>query len=980
MTARALTSRFRTAAIALTALVGAGLTLFAQTPAPQGAPPQPGAAPQGAATPTPSAPVPQGARGGGRNPNENADFSPKDSVPPRSPADQAKAFVLPPGYRMELVLAEPQIISPAVIEFDGNGRMYVVEFVSYMLDADGNGAHDPISRISRFESTKGDGVYDKHTVFADKLILPRMVLPLEDGVILTNETDSDDVVKLSDTNGDGVADKREVVYTGVGTGRDGNLEHEQNGFVWGLDNWIYSTYNAFRFRWAPKRFLREPTGPNGGQWGVAQDDDGKMWFICGGCEKGPTNFEVPVQYSSNPIFPDQFEPGFDTVWPIAGLSDTQGGMGRVRMPVGVLNHFTAGAGGDIVRSDRLPQDLRGDLLVGEPVGRLIRRAKIVKNEGITVLRNPYVSSEFILSSDPYFRPITIRNAPDGLMYVADMYHGIIQDSQWTLPGSYLRRKIEQYQLDKVVGHGRIWRVRYDGLPEVPPTPAQPNAGATPGSPAVPGLDPKFAPPRMYAETPAQIVAHLSDPNGWWRDTAQRLLILKQDKSIVPALQQIVRSSDSLVGRFHALWTLEGLGALDAALVREQMKDTSPRIRIQAIRASETLYKAGNKAFEADYRGLSKDVDPDVAIQALLTLKLFNVADLPAVVAAAQDTNKGRGVKEIGDWMVRPPANRGGGPGRGGPALTPEQEDMMQRGDGIFKEICFTCHGPDGLGQPLAGAEPGVLMAPPLAGSPRVQGHRDYVTKVLLHGLTGPVHGTTYTQVMVPMGATNKDEWISAIASYVRNSFGNAGAFVTPADVARVRTLTTSRKAMWTVEDLEASLPVLLPAQPAWKATASHNGAVASGALTLSGWTTAAPQQPGMWVQVEVPVAANLAEVTFESPAGTNGFGIGSLGGGTGTLGGGNSTVAQAGQGGGGRGAAAPGQPAALPGFYPRTYTVQTSMDGTRWSAPVAQGRGAPGTTVASFKPVQARFLRITTTAADAQAWSMKNLRLFVAGK
>ena len=149
--------------------------------------------------------------------------------------------------------AEPQVISPAVIEFDGNGRMYVAEFVSYMLDADGTGAHDPISRITRFESTKGDGVYDKRTIFADKLILPRMILPLQDGVILTNETDSDDVVKLTDTNGDGVADKREVVYSGVGIGRDGNLEHEQNGFVWGLDNWIYSTYNAFRFRWTPDR-------------------------------------------------------------------------------------------------------------------------------------------------------------------------------------------------------------------------------------------------------------------------------------------------------------------------------------------------------------------------------------------------------------------------------------------------------------------------------------------------------------------------------------------------------------------------------------------------------------------------------------------------------------------------------------------------------------------------------------------------------
>src|SRR4051812_734878 len=191
------------------ALVG-GLTLYAQVPAGQPAPATP---------PSQAAPAVGGGNGQGRgpqrNPNEGADFTPKPPGQAKSPDEEQKTFYVPPGYRMELVVAEPQVISPAVIEFDGNGRMYVAEFVSYMLDADGNGAHDPISRISRFESTKGDGVFDKRTIFADKLILPRMILPLQDGVILTNETDSDHVVKLTDTNGDGVADKREVVYSGV---------------------------------------------------------------------------------------------------------------------------------------------------------------------------------------------------------------------------------------------------------------------------------------------------------------------------------------------------------------------------------------------------------------------------------------------------------------------------------------------------------------------------------------------------------------------------------------------------------------------------------------------------------------------------------------------------------------------------------------------------------------------------------------------
>ena len=302
---------------------------------------------------TGSAAAGQGRGGGGggtlsSTTNAGADFSPKPPVLARTPQEQAKSFILPPGYRMELVVAEPDVISPAVIRFDGNGRMYVAEFITYMRDADGNNQHQPESRITRFESTKGDGVYDKRTVFVDKLVLPRTIVPLDGNSILTNETASDDVIKYTDTNNDGVADKREHFYSGIGIGRDGNLEHEQAGFNWGLDNWIYTTYNAFRIRWTPNGILKEPTGPNGGQWGVTMDDDGKMWFMDAGGERGPMNFQVPIHYGAFTV-PEQYEPGFEIVWPEAGLSDTQGGMVRVRMPVGRLNHFTAASGADVVR-------------------------------------------------------------------------------------------------------------------------------------------------------------------------------------------------------------------------------------------------------------------------------------------------------------------------------------------------------------------------------------------------------------------------------------------------------------------------------------------------------------------------------------------------------------------------------------------------------------------------------------------------------
>ncbi|MEN3336775.1 MAG: hypothetical protein V7647_451, partial [Acidobacteriota bacterium] len=241
-----------------------------------------------------------GAFGGGRGAmtSEATDFSPKPPYLPRSPADEAGSFVLPTGYRMELVGADPDVISPTLIEFDGDGRMYVGEMISYMMDASASREHDPISRITRWESTRQDGRYDKHTVFADHLVAPRMILPLEDGVILTSETDSDDLVKWTDTNGDGVADKRQVVFTGIGQSGDPNIEHQKAGLLWNMDNWIYTTYNAFRIRWTPSGFLREPTAPNGGQWGLASDDEGKPWFVDAGGERGPMNFQFPIHYGS----------------------------------------------------------------------------------------------------------------------------------------------------------------------------------------------------------------------------------------------------------------------------------------------------------------------------------------------------------------------------------------------------------------------------------------------------------------------------------------------------------------------------------------------------------------------------------------------------------------------------------------------------------------------------------------------------------
>jgi mono/diheme cytochrome c family protein len=878
--------------------------------------------------------------GGGRGPgaapdakdpaNAIADLSPRPPVVPQTPEEQAKQFWLPAGYRMTPILWDPVIEDPAQMTFDGNGRMYVVELRGYFQTPEGVDLVPPIGRISRHEDRDGDGVYEHHTVFVDKLVFPRFAMPLGADTILTMETNADEVWKYTDTNADGVADRKELFTANFG--RASTMESQPSSLFWAMDNWLYSTVNAFRLRWTPNGLLKETTGPNGAQWGVTQDNQGKVHFQHGASGL-PGYFQFPVHYGAFP-WPDQLEPNLNIVWgaPIL-IGDIRAGVPGTRIPDGSLIHGTAAAGNEIFRGHRMPADLVGDYVHGDAVGRLVRRLHPVKTEGLTQLRNFYPRSEFVRSIDPLFRPVEMATAPDGTLYIADMYRGIIEGAEWAKEGTYLREKIKQYQLDKAMKHGRVWRLSFDGIER------------------------DRTMPRMLSETPAQLVRHLSHPNGWWRDTAQQLLVLKQDRSVVPALQTIVRTSKDQLARAHALWTIEGLNALTPALVREMMRDAHPSMRIHGLRVSESLYKAGDRSFAAEYQTLSRDSDTDVAIYALLTMNLLKVPDAAAAAKATLTAGRPKGVTFVADRIANPPAvGRGGG--RGGPVLNAEQVATLERGQTTYNELCFSCHGDDGRGTPTPGGGAGSTLAPSLVGSERVTGHRDYVIKAILHGLTGPIDGRSYPQVM-PANGANRDEWVADVASFIRNGFGNAAGFVTAVDVSRVRAATSDRKTPWMYEALQATVPRPLIPDATWKVTASHHAPPTPspnaaggfsmppdpmGALNYLGWTSGVPQEAGMWFQVELPQATRLTELQFTTSA------IG-----------------------GGRGAP-------VQWTTPRGYRIQVSSDGTNWSAPVAEGAGVDGTTIVTFAPVSAKFVRITQTetVTNAPPWSMRLLRLYEA--
>ena len=162
-----------------------------------------------------------------------------------SPEEAQKSIVLQDGYSLELVLSDPDVIEPVSLAWDGNGVLYVLEMRTYMQDADATGEKDPISRVSRHEDVNGDGIYEKHSVFVDNLKLPRMLLPLDDRIMI-GVTDSLDLWTYRDSDGDGVADEKVKVY--AGGRRGGNMEHQPSGLLWNIDNWLYCTYEAKRYR------------------------------------------------------------------------------------------------------------------------------------------------------------------------------------------------------------------------------------------------------------------------------------------------------------------------------------------------------------------------------------------------------------------------------------------------------------------------------------------------------------------------------------------------------------------------------------------------------------------------------------------------------------------------------------------------------------------------------------------------------------
>ena len=703
------------------------------------------------------------------------------------------SFRIPKGYRMELVADETMLSEPVALSWDGNGRMYVTQMETYMQTVDTTGEHQPLSRVMLLEDTDDDGKMDKSSVYIEKLMLPRMILAVGNE-LLVNVTDTYDIYAYKDSDNDGVADQKRNVYQ-IGKKAFGNLEHQRSGLDWNLDNWIYITVDPVRFQYKSGTLHADSliSGSNG-QWGLTHDSYGRLYFSRAGAENAGSGFHINPAYGQLEFKDAYNDSTFGAVWPIIKTPDIQGGLKRIREDT-TLNHFTAANGQCIFRGDRLPKTLIGDYLINEPVARIIRRAKIINTDGKRTLKNAYEQEEFIASSDMNFRPVNTYTGPDGCLYIVDMNRGIIQEGNWTGEGSYLRKQILRLGMEKNIQHGRIWRLVYDGMPRGPK-------------------------PQMLDESPAQLVSHLDHPNGWWRDNAQKELVLRNDKSVVEDLKLIaigkqgsLSERPSAVGRIHALWTLDGLDAIDKDVLLKAFEDEDPQVRKSAVWISERYLKNdGGEIMEA-LEGLKDDGDYDVRIQLLLSLsrskspKAKELAEYiltknpnnEMIVATQKSLAKTEDIKKLGVKMG---------------SLNSEGRQLVTNGGVIFRSLCSTCHGADGKGV-------STNLAPPLYGNfRRYIRNKEAMIRILLHGLKGPVDGKTYPENMTAMGM-NDDAWVASVLSYVRYDIGlserafpgNIGEefarrlLVTPEEVQKIREESKGRTALWTWEELDKLAPI-----------------------------------------------------------------------------------------------------------------------------------------------------------------------------
>ncbi len=526
----------------------------------------------------------------------------REFPPAQSPSESLSSFKTKPGLRVELVAAEPLVIDPVAIDFGLDGRLWVVEYRDYPSGIDGRGK--PGGRVVFLEDVDQDGKYDRSTLFLDHVPFPTGIMEWREGVLIAA---APDILYAEDTDGDGRADVRRVLYHGFDTS---NFQARVNGFRFGLDNWVHGSGGLYGgtvvhegkkipilgrdFRFRPD--TGEIEGMTGrSQYGRIRDDWGN-WFGNRNSSRllhfpFPERYLKRNPYAAPPPIEVYVPAGRENVNRIYPISRT---LMRFNNPLH-FNRVTSACGPTLYRDTLLGEDYYGNAFICQPVHNLVTRLRL-EPKGVTfagVRAADELQSEFLASTDNWFRPAQVRTGPDGGLWVVDMYRFVIEHPKWIGPDRLAK-------LDVRAGddRGRIYRIVPEQLP------------------ARPAVDLK------HLKT-LELVQFLDSPNGTLRDLVQRELFQRQDRGAVGTLEAMVRTNRSPAVRLQALWCLEGLQALKPDLILRRLSDRHPAIRRAAIRLSEPLLESDEKLRGAV---LDRVDDPELTVRYQLALSLGNCRD------------------------------------------------------------------------------------------------------------------------------------------------------------------------------------------------------------------------------------------------------------------------------------------------------------------------------------------------------------------
>lgn len=531
-----------------------------------------------------------------------------EPAPPKSAADELKTFQLPAGFKIELIADESLVRDPVAAAFDLEGNLWVAEMTRFNVGIiqdvprlAGGVTSVPSSSIVKLSSSRRDGHYDRRTVFLDGLNAPRAITVVHDGILFA---DPPRLWLARDTDGDGKCDERKLITEDYGI--DLINESNANGLVYGRDNIIHNICFPWDYRFRNGSIERLPTQVRG-EYGLTQDDFGRLFFNRNSdqlrCDlfsplytlRNPDATVTPwANYNvatSQEIWPSHATPAVNRGYRKAEIGKSNGGI----RDDGTLAEFSAACSPLIYRGSNFPTDCYGNAFVPEPAANLVKRNLLQEQDGRIRAVDAYRQKEFLTSTDPRFRPVSLLNAPDGSMYIVDLYRGFLEEYHLTTP-YLIEQTIARGLHQPMYGRGRIWRVTYSGAP----------------------LETKM--PDLGRSSGAALAAALEHPNGWWRDAAQQELVERGDRSAIPALTKLVHDGRTDITRAAALWTLDGLGAAQLDVLAEGLKDSSPKVRAAAVHLHES-HLAGANATAAlrQLHAVENDFAPEVILQLAFTL-------------------------------------------------------------------------------------------------------------------------------------------------------------------------------------------------------------------------------------------------------------------------------------------------------------------------------------------------------------------------